>query len=86
MSPISRTQQAETFPPDSVFHTQGIVAFVTREVRQAEERLERMQRRLANAIEKHRQQIRQSLLSEDPEERRAAESIAAFWDVLPDPP
>jgi hypothetical protein len=49
------------------------------------ERIARMEERLKKAIEVHREQIRRSLTSPDPEERASAEGVAVFWEVSPPP-
>jgi division protein CdvB (Snf7/Vps24/ESCRT-III family) len=63
----------------SVFKTQEAVFRLEVQAQKLRERLELIERRLQDAREAHRAQIAESLTSKDPEERRPAQSIAAWW-------
>lgn len=54
-----------------------------REVREAEALLVEMKARLVKLTEAHKEQIRRSLTSKDPEEREMAEGVAAWYGVTP---
>jgi len=49
-----------------------------------ESQLEAVKRRIEEATEKHKEQIRKSLTSKNPEEREMAERIADWWNVSTD--
>lgn len=65
----------------SVLHTQEIMLGLERKKRELEKRLQDVQAKLEVAIENHRHQIARSLTSKDPEERRMAENVRAYYDV-----
>lgn len=65
----------------SVFHSQLPVNSYRSMIYLTERELERLKARLEELTAAHRKQIRKSLTSKIPEERDAARSIAAFWEV-----
>jgi hypothetical protein len=70
-------------PRNSVLATQKPLLELSREIRETEARLERMKARLERLTHAHKEQIRRSLTSKDPEERAMAEGVAAWYDVRP---
>ena len=71
---------------NSVFHTQKLLSQASSELHETREKAKELEARVQRLTEQHRAQIDRSLTSPEPEEQRAAASIAAFWEVpVPEP-
>ena len=65
----------------SVLTTQEPVLHLQAELAQGKLRIAEMEKQLVKYIAAHREQIKQSLKSRIPEERKMAEAIAKWWEV-----